>query len=442
MKLLPILFSFFFLLLSSNTLSQPFGSQRGKFTGGFGMNWIDGELNYKFRLTPELSFSKIGVGLDLNIDVNSKGQIRKENFNEFSDYLSIIRYISYGKKRDELYIKLGTLDYQTLGNGSIMLNYNNNPSYDVRKTGLILNSRFDKFGFESIYSNFAERGVVGLRAYTLPFQFTQLSSIPIIKNIETGLTVVSDFNEFSGVTSGNFVNNKFNKINDEGSITAIGIDLTIPLYENNFFKTSLYTDFTKILNFGSGLSSGLKFDFDGFDLITATAKIERRINGDNYIPSYFNSLYEIERFSIDTVNNKFSSKAAILKNMTGNKNGIYGELLFTFLHTFDILGSYQRLDATPNSGIFHLRSEFAPEGVPFLIRLGYDKTNIESESDLFKLDNRSYLFSEFGYKVYDYLLVSMFYEWTFTPIRDKDNNILSYEPQKRIEPRVSFIFPL
>lgn len=441
MKLFSILLSLIFLPLSSNTLSQPFGSQSGKFIGGFGMNWIDGELNYKFRLTPEFSFSKIGVGLDLNLDVNSKGQIRKENFNEFSDYLSIIRYVSYGKKRDDLYIKLGSLDYHTLGNGSIMLNYNNSPSFDVRKIGLILNSRFDKYGFEFIYSNFAEMGVTGLRGYVLPFQFTQLSTIPIIWNIETGLTVVSDFNEFSGVTSGSYFNNKFNKLNDEGSVTAVGLDLIVPIYRSNFMKTSLYSDFTKILNFGSGFSAGVKFDFDGFDLISATAKIERRINGENYIPSYFNSLYEIERFSIDTVNNKFSSKAAILKNMTGNKNGIYGELLFTFLHTFDILGSYQRLDATPNSGILHLRSEFAPEGVPFLIRLGYDKTNIESESDLFKLDNRSYLFSEIGYKVYDYLLVSMFYEWTFTPVRDKDNNILSYEPQKRIEPRVSFIFP-
>ncbi|KAB2846771.1 MAG: hypothetical protein F9K45_01175 [Melioribacteraceae bacterium] len=112
------------------------------------------------------------------------------------------------------------------------------------------------------------------------------------------------------------------------------------------------------------------------------------------------------------------------------------------LNTFDILGSYQRLDKDPASGILHISSEVAPEGIPYVVRAGYDKINIKNEKDLFKLDDRSYLYFEFGYKPYEYLLVSMVYNWTFTPVRDADDNILRYEPQKRIEPRVSLIYPI
>jgi hypothetical protein len=41
----------------------------------------------------------------------------------------------------------------------------------------------------------------------------------------------------------------------------------------------------------------------------------------------------------------------------------------------------------------------------------------------------------------EYILVSIIYNWTFAPVRDDNRNIISYEPQKRIEPRISFIYP-
>jgi hypothetical protein len=106
-----------------------------------------------------------------------------------------------------------------------------------------------------------------------------------------------------------------------------------------------------------------------------------------------------------------------------------------------VTGSYQRLDKTPDSGILHLVTEVAPNSFPIVVRGGYDKINIGSETDLFRLDDRSYLYFELGYKPYPYLLVSMVYQWTFSPVRDSDNNIVSYAPQKRIEPRVTFNYP-
>jgi hypothetical protein len=99
------------------------------------------------------------------------------------------------------------------------------------------------------------------------------------------------------------------------------------------------------------------------------------------------------------------------------------------------------LDEFPNSGILNLRTEVAPEDAPFVARAGYDKINIQDGDDLFKLDDRSFLFAEVGYKPVEYLLVSIVYNWTFTPVRDNDNNVINYEAQKRIEPRISFIYP-
>ncbi|MDZ7765426.1 MAG: hypothetical protein U5K00_13525 [Melioribacteraceae bacterium] len=370
--------------------------------------------------------------------------MRTENFNEFSDYLSIIRYIRYGYKGDPFYARLGALDYATLGHGSIMYLYNNSLSYDTRKVGLAFDVDFTTFGVETVYSAFGEAGIVGLRGYARPLQFTDLRSVPVIGQLETGVSVVSDFHQKAGVVQGNYdpAENKFNATQDEGSITIVGFDIGLPIVNTSMLNLDLYFDYNKIINFGDGAATGFIFSLNGLGLVDIRTRLERRINGDEYIPSYFNSFYEIERFRLDKSSNTFMSKAQALKNAGPAGNGWYGELLITLLGTFDVLGSYQRLDKDPKSGILHIHTEIMPEGIPYVFRAGYDKVNIRNEKDLFKLDDRSYLFAELGYKPLPYLIVSLVYHWTFTPIRDADNNVLDYEPQKKIEPRISFVYPL
>ena len=381
--------------------------------------------------------------LILSFDIDSKGNLRKENFNETSDYLSIIRYLRYGLKNDPVFIKLGALDYYTLGHGSIMYLYNNSPTYDVRKIGLVFDIDFGHFGFESIYSKFGEAGVAGLRGYVRPLQFTDARDIPILGNLEVGVTYAGDFNENAGIVAGSYdhVQRKMIVTKDEGSISIFGFDLGLPIIRGGMVNLTLYADYANISGFGGGTATGAILNFNPLGLVSGSVKLERRFNGENYIPSYFNSLYEIERFKVDTSAGTFVSKAQFLAGSTDIGNGFYGELGMNVLGMFNILGSYQRLDKHPTSGILHLETEIAPESMPVLARAGYDKINIIDEKDLFKLDDRSYLFFELGYKPYPFMIVSMLYNWTFSPIRDKDDNVIDFKPQKRIEPRVYFVYP-
>lgn len=413
----------------------------GNIAGGFGLNWIDGEPFYTFHFAPEVSFANFGVGLDLRLDFDKNGNIREQSYKEFSDYISIIRYLRYGLKNDPVFVKLGALDYYTLGHGSIMYNYNNSPSYDARRIGLVFDVDFGMFGLETIYGRFGEGGVVGARGYVRPFQIAGENDIPIISNIEVGATYASDFSENAGIISGlyNSSTKDFIGITDLNSINIIGFDIGFPIVSTGLINLEIYTDYSKIIDFGSGIATGVIFNFNT-GVVSGSAKLERRFNNDHYIPSYFNSLYEIEKFRIDS-NNFVQTKAQKLVSLVNADNGYYGELGINVLGLFNIIGSYQRLDKTPESGIFQARTEISPEDAPFIARAGYDKINIKNEKDLFTLDDRSYLFAELGYKPYPFLIVSLVYNWTFTPVRGEDNRIIDYKPIKRIEPRVSFVFP-
>lgn len=431
------------LLFVSVAFAQFPDPNKGNLAGGFGLSYIDGNVHYAFRFTPEISFMKFGVGLDLNLELDSKGKLRKENFNDASDYLSIIRYIRYGQKKDKLFVKAGAIDMYTLGHGSIMYMYNNSTSIDNRKIGLVVDADFDKFGFESIYSDFSQAGVAGLRAYVKPLQFTSASSIPIVSNLELGATIVGDMHKEAGIISGYYdnVTNKFVALVNDNSVFIYGFDLGLPLLSTSILNAQLYFDYAKIADFGDGATSGINLDLNGMGLITASVKFERRWNNDKFIPAYFNSLYEVERFRFNQSTGLVESKLRTLKAQVITENGYFGGLKINVANLFEISGSYQRLDKNPDSGILQLYTEIAPKDMSFLARAGYDKTNINEEKAIFKLDDRSYLFAELGYKPYPYLLVSMVYNWTFTPVRDGSDKIISFAPQKKIEPRITFIYP-
>ncbi|MGD8778530.1 MAG: hypothetical protein PVH88_06160 [Ignavibacteria bacterium] len=436
------------LLISTNSFAQfsyynKLRENEGLLGGGFGLTWIDGKPHYSIRLFPEIALKNFGIGIDLKLEYDASGKIRTENFNEFSDYLSVIRYVRYGYKNDPLYIRFGAIDKGTLGHGSIIYLYNNSPSYDTRKVGVEFDIDFNTFGLESIYGNFGQQGVMGIRGYFRPFVMSQ-TNIPFISQMEVGATIVADVDENAGIISGIYDSqtDQFNADEDEGSVAAFGLDVGIPLIKSSVLDLDLYMDYVKFFNFGDGLATGFIFDFNGLGLVDLTAKFERRFNGDQYLPSYFNALYEIERFSLDKSTGEVTSKVQALKNAGDDGNGFYGEIYASLLNTFDVLGSYQRLDKNPESGILHLSSEVAPREMPYVVRAGYDKINIKDEGDLFKLDDRSHLYAEFGYRANEYLLISMVYHWTFTPVRDAEDDVVDYVPQKKIEPRISFIYPI
>jgi len=421
------------LVLASSAFAQFPPSADNEVRGGLGMTWIDNQPFYAVHVRPEFSFSNIGLGLDLLMEFDSQGHLRKEDFQQFSDYVRVIRYARYNQETDPVYVKVGALDYVTVGHGSIINQYNNSPSFDARKSGLQFNLNSDLGGIQTIYGNFAQKGVAGIRGFIRPLQLTPASDIPIISNIEVGATYATDFDKYARIESFDSAGSPVTN----GSMNIVGADIGFPLVKNNFVKLELYADYVKILDFGSGATAGIMFDGNATDLLKMSLKLERRFNGDNYMPSYFNSFYELERVNTQAL----ESKSLALRYLTNKNNGLYGQLLIRLVNTFDIVGSFEKLD-TDSSGILHVFTNIAPKDASFIARAGYDKVNIADFSDLVTTDNRSLLFAEIGYKPIDYIIVSTVYMWTFAPVYDDNKNVTGYETQKKIEPRITFVIPI
>lgn len=426
--------------------------------GGLGLTWIDGEPYYLISFQPELAFGNFGVGLDVNFRISSKDQkLRSVDFDEGYDYLRLIRYLRYGHKGEDVYARLGVLDYARLGHGSIMYLYNNSPVYDERRLGSEVDLNFGNFGFETVYSDFARSGVIGARGHVMPLQYTDLAEIPVLGKLELGATYAVDTRKDSRDTSVQFISNPvpggipIAKKMENGALSIIGFDLGLPIIRTGVVSSTLYFDYAKIVDFGSGTSLGLELNFNGLGLVNIASRFERRWQGDRYIPAYFDAFYEVERYNLynpqtplqdgQRYTGSFSSKAQYLNSLVSPGPGYFGDLLVDVLGFIQVRGMYSKFDKIDTSGTMHLGTGLGNKIPMIHAEAGYDKRLIKSTKDAFTLDDRSLLYAELGYKPYPFMIISALYTWTFKPVTDVRGNI-NYATEKRITPKVSFVFPI
>ena len=409
-------------------------------TGGLGVTWINGREYYLVSLAPDLAFGNFGVGLDLNLLIGSSDhKIRKAGFDSTTyDYIRMIRYVRWGHKGDDVYARLGVLDYSQLGHGFIMYLYNNSPSYDDRRLGTEFDLSFGKYGLETVYSDFARLGVVGVRAHVNPLQFTTLRSVPVLGGLEIGATWAGDMRRDSKDTAIDTTGGTVKQLNS-GAMNIVGADIGFPLVRVPTVSSTLYVDYAKILSFGSGEAVGLQTNFSGMGLVSIFTKFERRFSGEKFIADYFDTFYELDRYEL--AGSVFSSKAQMLANVTTAEPGYFGDLTISILGKLQVRGMYSKLDNIDTSGTLHIGTSTRNMLPMFIVDAGYDKKYIKNNKDVFTLDERSLLYASVGYKPYPFMIVSMLYTWTFAPVLDANGNT-HFVIQKRIEPKVSIVFPL
>ncbi len=398
--------------------------QGGVFLGGLGFANIDGENYLSFTVRPEVGFGKVGVGLNLNLLYNvEKGKIRSKDWDTGYDYFRLIRYVRYGRKYDPVHARVGGLDGTRIGHGFIVNYYSNDVNYDERKIGLVFDLDFGVAGFESFTSNLGRAEIMGGRVYWRPLR--GVTNLPIIKNFAVGATYVSDIDPdgYRGTDDG---------------MSEFGFDAELPLVQTRVFRTGLYADFAQIVDYGSGQAAGISADLGNlWGLIDIHAKFERRWLGEKFLPTYFGPFYEVERhlMSAYTKNSAIATKVDSLRFVTTETKGYFGELYGEILKTVRLIGMFERLDQTKQSGILHLGAD-VPNVPMIAARASYDKIGVETLRDVFTLDRHSVAKLGLGYKIKPYLILYCDYIWTL----QWDEQKKQYKPQERVQPSISFIW--
>lgn len=349
----------------------------------FGAVTIDGNMYQQIGFRGDLPIGKLGLGLDLQFNVNQDGRIYKGDWDEWTDYLDKIYYVRWAHKGAPFYFKLGGLDYSYLGYANVINGYTNMIEFPtVKRWGLEMQYNYmnpegkKKFGIELFMNDLKEP------FYSNPSMIfgTRLSVRPLGK-LEFGVTYVTDLNEYNGFKDSDddgypdkidlskydpngyvtrrdsFASAGFSpgtidelvqkdrlapwtkedmfNINDNTSqLSIFSLDVGYPIIERNWIKMQVYSHYTKIVNYGWGTAiPGFRFQLGERDFLTLA--VEYRVASDQFLYGYFNQTYENERaIFIKDPNNDGRlipfTRQERLENMTENINGIFGEFRFNF----------------------------------------------------------------------------------------------------------------
>lgn len=415
---------------------------------GFGA--IDEDFFLKLTLRTGLNLGKVGIGLQvpLNLRVVDRdpkneddyyGLIRQEDWDEPAEYFKVIRYVRYGHKHsdDLIFARVGELA-ASIGHGTIMDRYLNNIDVDTFRVGTQLDVYTEYGGVETVVGDIGslvlgspDSKLVGGRLYVKPFGFVDPESPLNIFNV--GVSLITDANAPRSIEETQATDDNGNPIYQnvdgqactagdpgcepvmrnrvdedgnlvvaaEGAATVWGLDLDVEVLNTDILKVTPYTDLNFIAGAGWGWHLGTLITLRmpvGLDLSIPVRLEYRRFRGD-YVPAYFSTTYELERYTYPLGGDSIGPKNHVVREVLddeGGLNGFYGDLAFDFAGLVQVGAIYEGYEGSrPNLAAF--------ANVPALqivqFKAYYTKTDVEDLNDLFALDNRSLLIAQGRYEV-------------------------------------------
>jgi hypothetical protein len=250
-------------------------------------------------LSPDISFGKFGIGFAMTLNYRFTGtgnsfEIRQLDWvpatvtlqSVAALYLPKIKYLRWGEKGDPLFIKFGSFNDATLGDGFIVGEYDNTLFLPAdRHFGLQadLDGNLFKFpfvGFESMVGDVAAFDVIAGRLYARPLITT---GIPILNSLEVGFTAAVDRapDRYSLPATSSVV-----------PLSAFGGDIRLPIvYVKDIVSLVAFTDVAAL----QGKSWGGMLGVGGKLINFLTYGAQLRVLGDNFIPVYFGPTYDLFR---------------------------------------------------------------------------------------------------------------------------------------------------
>ena len=402
------------------------------------------------------AWQTLGIGLDGYVRIGQDGKFRKEDFDDWYDALRWINYIRLGHPGENLYARLGGMNNVTLGHGTIVDNYSNNSSYDDRKVGIVGRIDMGLFGFEGFSSDvLVTKSVLAGRGFVRPFQAAPLlGKLWFFKNFEIGGTASYDFDsnavriipnhapwvqKIYHIYGGDKPRDSTIVLTDStkaaSPLTVYGVDATLMVWQSDRLEGRIYGDLVDIVHFNNGHVVGARASFLVDSTTFVDLRIERYVFKNHFLPNYYNSFYERERFAGDITNSAYISKATRLSDTaSGQGNGFKLGSFFDFGGKVQVGVTYAHLDNLRNADLMNISLTFPNIWWKFYGAFNYTRGAIDGSKDFFGFDENTVASTRLSFQPFRFLTLNLLARWTF--YQGDDNRV---HTQSIIEPKAVFI---
>ena len=252
----------------------------------------------------------IGVGVPLRLELvnfetnpmsgapylfSRAGRLRVEDWDTFHDFGRILKYVTYGRKEDNLYISAGQRYASSIGHGAITRRYSPNIDVDYPRASAQVDAYNDYGGFELMTNDLLAWNQLAGLAFIKPLSFFKPQNL-IAHTLSVGVSGGLDWQVVSmggerQLRDGRLVANP-------RAAGLIGFDVEAKVVKTDNVDIKPYVDYSFLVGGDGGLTAGVLGRFNvGTKVVNAFRVVaEARFLGDRYIPSYFDTFYEVDRF--------------------------------------------------------------------------------------------------------------------------------------------------
>ncbi|HOB72792.1 MAG TPA: hypothetical protein PKM18_13495, partial [bacterium] len=297
-------------------------------------------INPKLSLRFEKANLIFGIHVPLNIELfntditknNNTFSFRTKDWDEWQDYLKILRYLQVGGSEDTFYFSIGSNFAQTIGHGSILKRYvpNHDSTFSTLSTKINWYAKYG--GFELLLGDVARGNIFGGLAFVKPFSglggyhaesasfgytFVADRNAPtMLKYVEyydmcdpvTGNCERPDQKQYDDYYVRRLDTDSKNRpvVTDDMFLYMQGIDFDFKIFKTEDKKVDIKTflDYSWFKNDfeRGGLTLGFlgRFNLDEKNQHGIRTQLEFRVHHDSYLPSFFDTFYDIERMEMLT----------------------------------------------------------------------------------------------------------------------------------------------
>jgi hypothetical protein len=277
--------------------------------------------------------------------------------------LKVIKELRLGRKEDKLYVNVGLSRGVSLGHGTVMRRYNANLDANRSRLGLQADAYNDYGGGETFVADLSgETKLFGGLAFVKPLALA--STDAIARSWSLGVHYTTDLAApkrlerdatGSGIGRVQLDEAGYPRF-EETQVGIFGVDTEIkPLRLGNLVDLKLYADYSQMQGAGSGMTMGLllRGNVGSRPLLSALRmRLEGRLYDSDYMPQYFDSLYDVQRFQLirgkPTGLEPTKYQAVAESDDTSGKASLYGEATYALVDNVVLgLGLERIVQASP-----------------------------------------------------------------------------------------------
>lgn len=260
----------------------------------------------------------IGIGVPLRIEIvnfannpqthqpyllERIGRLRVEDYDTFHDFGRILKYVTYGRKEDQIYISAGQRYASSIGHGAITRRYSPSINIDYPRASAQVDMYNDYGGFELMTNDLLEWNQLSGLAFFKPLSFFKPQNL-MAKTFSIGVTggldwrapfqLSNDASRSRVAADGRPLTTSFKPAG------LIGFDAEMKIVKTENVDLKPYLDYSMLIGGEGGFTAGLlgRFNVAAKEIIHAfRLVVEARFLGNKYAPSYFDTFYEVDRFA-------------------------------------------------------------------------------------------------------------------------------------------------